>query len=197
MNKFTLYWSCTSLVSVSLTAILLRSEWLQLLDLKVSSALTVLCLAYWLSISLLQKRALSWRLQNQQFGNRWFFFAIASGFLPMLLHNLLISSTIDQEGQGALIIYLSLPCLAIVGGLTSALIKLLLFESHNQSQTKLDYRDITWIVVNILKWSFGLATVYYWESSLLAILILIFLFASIAIVEGWMIEKHLYKSATR
>lgn len=195
MNKFRFYWSCVDLLSAGLAIGILNSDWLYYPGLG-ELRLIVLCFAYWLLLSLLQKQILFWKFRNRQFCDRWFFISIAAGFLPMLLHHSIVTSSSDFVGQGVLILWLSLPCLAVIGGLISATATFLLFKSHSRRKMKFSVRDVIWLIVNVFKWliGFAVANLYFWGSFLP---ILIFLFISIAIIEAWMIERYLQILAMR
>ena len=192
MNRFILQWSGISLICIGLIQAAFYSSWVRYPEPNPISI--SVCLAYWLLLAFLQKRVLFSELQNRQFGARWFITVVASGFLPMLLHDLyLLSPDIDPRGQGVLILYLTLPCLAFAGGLVSGITTLLLFKNYSRRRTKLDRLDVVWIIVNVFKWVVGITMFFYLGDSFSFSVIIIFLFAVATAIEGGMIRKYLSK----
>ncbi|KAM3110758.1 hypothetical protein [Phormidesmis sp. 146-33] len=192
MNRFVILWSLISPGCVSLIASVLwfyRLSWYPgYPDIWISIAVY---LAYWLPLGVLQGVLLFWKFRDQQFAYRWFLTTTTTGVLVMLSHDLSLALMgVDTRGQGALILILSLPCLAALGGPILGLAQFLLIRNRYQTYLRPNHLTSNWFARSFLSWAIGFTGILIAMSTdMLPALLLLVAFGSA--LKGWFIQKHL------
>jgi hypothetical protein len=125
---------------------------------------------YWVLVSGLQSLLL-WRVQGVSFALKWLVTTATTGFSLMLAHELFLLDT-DTSGQGILILILSLPTLAISGGLILGTMQFWLIRNlHPENQH--NYRlHRTWFLASWVSWGLSFLCIFFGNSLLLALLLL-------------------------
>lgn len=195
MNKFIVFWSLASPVCLSIIASVLwlfKLAWYPAYP-KIWLSLAVY-LAYWVLLGLLQGAILFWRFQKRRFAYRWFFITSAVGFAIMLLHDLsLLLLGADTRGQGVLILLLSLPVLAILGGLPLGLAQFFLIRSRYRANLNFKHLHLRWFALSFLSWTIGFAGIFFIFSGTRLFPVLLLLVASGSAMKGWFIQQYLRK----
>jgi hypothetical protein len=193
MNKFIAFWSLASPICLSIVASVL---WFYKLvwhpayfDIWRSIAVYF---AYWLLLGLIQGAILFWKLQERRFAYQWFFVTSAVGFSVMLLHDLsLLLLGADTRGQGALILLLSLPLLAILGGLPLGLAQFFLIRNRYRANLNATHLNLRWFALSFLSWVVGfIGILFIFSGTRLMPILLLFVAAGTAI-KGWFLQKYL------
>jgi hypothetical protein len=148
-------------------------------------------LFYWVLLAILQAAALFWKFQDKQLTYKWFFTTSITGFIVMLLHDLIVLKVMgtDTRGQGVLILILSLPCLAVLGGLILGLTQFLLIQNRYKVNLKSDSLkniNILWLSISVISWIIGMSSILF-----LGLPTLIILSAIGSAIKGWFINKYL------
>jgi hypothetical protein len=70
----------------------------------------------------------------------------------MLLHDLILLKVmgVDTKGQGALILIISLPCLALLGGFILGLAQFWLIRNRYQANLKSNKLNILWLFISVI-----------------------------------------------
>lgn len=194
MNKFVILWSLISPGCLSLVASVL---WFYQLDWypaypDIERSLAVY-LTYWLLLGSLQGAILFWKFQERQLAYQWFLMTTTVGFAVMLLHDLaLFGMGVDSRGQGILILVLSLPVLAILGGLPLGLAQYLLIRKRYRTDLNLKPLTVRWFAISFGSWVIGFVGILFGLSGLFRF-VLIFFVATGSFLKGWFIQKYLRK----
>lgn len=160
-------------------------------------ASTIIYLFYWLPLGILQGGALLLRFQDKKIAYMWFFITSMTGLLIMLLHDLSLAlMNIDTRGQGVIILVISLPCLALVGGPVLGLAQFFVIRSHYKSGLNLPRLNTLWFLVSFLSWIMGFVgvLVFFWTQGFFFNGILSVLAIFVALggwMKGWFIQKYL------
>lgn len=126
--------------------------------------------AYWGLVSGLQSLLL-WRVQGLSFALKWLLTTAITGFLLMLAHELLLLDT-NTSGQGVLILLLSLPALAVSGGLILGFMQFWLIR-HLHPANRHNYRlHRTWFLASWVSWGLGFFCIFFGNGVLLALILL-------------------------
>jgi hypothetical protein len=193
MQQFLLFWSLISPGCLGIIAALLsfnRVSWHPAYpDLRLSIGIY---LGYWLLLGLLQGGLLFWQFNDRQWATRWAIVTSLTGFLVMLAHDLMIILLgIDARGQGILILMLSLPCLAVFGGLILGIMQFLLiqdrYNNHRYNNHRISHQlTIIWFSISLLAWMVGFSSIVFGNFPILL------LFVTIGgLLKGRFIQKHL------
>jgi hypothetical protein len=143
-------------------------------------------LSYWLLLGTLQGGLLFWRFHDRQWATRWAITTSVTGFLVMLLHDLTIALLrIDTEGQGGLILFVSLPCLVVLGSLILGAIQFLLLRDCLETNQQSSRLTVIWCSINLLSWMIGFS-----GSVCGSLPILLLLVASGSLLKGRFIQKY-------
>jgi len=192
INRFIILWGLISPICISLIASVLISyqiNWYPAYyDMRLSIAIY---LFYWVLLAILQAAALFWKFQDKQLTYKWFFTTSITGFIVMLLHDLIVLKVMgtDTRGQGVLILILSLPCLAVLGGLILGLTQFLLIQNRYKVNLKSDSLkniNILWLSISVISWIIGMSSILF-----LGLPTLIILSAIGSAIKGWFINKYL------
>lgn len=145
-------------------------------------------LSYWLLLGILQAALLFWKFHSKPFAYQWFITTSATGFVSMLLHDLtLISIGSDTRGQGALILLLSLPILAIVGGLLLAFAQWRLVRIHDHTRPGINF-NAAWLTAGVVSWVIGFIGGFFSSAQFPAFLLLITCGTAL---KGLLLQRHL------
>ncbi|NJM18451.1 MAG: hypothetical protein HC907_06940 [Richelia sp. SM1_7_0] len=145
-------------------------------------------LAYWILVGILQAGLLFWKFQDKQLSFHWFLQTSITGFIMMICHDVvLLAMGIEAVGQGALILLISLPVLAIFGGPILGFIQFLpmkdyyflIFQSND-----LQKREILWLGISLFSWVIGFGGLMFGYG-------VFFFVATGTLLKGWFIHKYL------
>jgi len=182
MNLFVLIWGLISPVCLSLVAGVLwinQSFWTPGdSDIWRSS---LIWLGYWLPLGGLQAALLLWKFRDRRFAYQWWFVTSLTGFLIMLVHELYVLST-NPIGQGILVLLLTLPILAVMGGLVLGAAQFLLIRRRSRSNLK--RLRIIWFVLCLLSWVIGFG-------GLLLFFYGVVITVAATVLKGWFLQKYL------
>ena len=196
MSRFIIFWSLISPGCFSLVVVLhwfysffFKSSWVPGDPDFIISIATYLI--YWLLLGILQGLILFRKFQNRQFAYRWFLITSTTGFIVMLLHDIvLISLDIDTGGQGIVILLYSLPCLAILGGLILGLAQFSLIRKRYRVDKRFNRLVKIWIAISFFSWAIGFAGILF-TLSVYTIYICIICVMGGSAMKGWFINKYL------
>ncbi len=189
-NRFLVFWSLISpgclLLAVSLYFLLGVHSDLGSLD--ASLLLITIYLVYWGLLGSLQG-ALLFKFQYKALAYKWFRNTSAIGFLILLVHDLtLLSIGANLVGQGGLILLLSLPIVAILGGWVLGYAQFLLLKDYPRVPSQTNRRPFMWFVASFISWIMGFIGI--WVSFSIPIFFIFFVTVGGAI-KGWSVMKYL------
>lgn len=146
----------------------------------------ILYLVYWGLLGSLQG-ALLFKSQYKTLAYKWFRNTSTTGFLIMLVHDLAVLSTgTNASGQGALILLLSLPIVAIFGGWILGYAQFLFLKDHHRVTSQTNRRSSTWFNASFISWITGFIGILFGDN------IPAFFFAAIGgVIKGWSVMKYL------
>ena len=143
---------------------------------------------YWGLLGSLQG-ALLLKFQYKTLAYKWLRNTSATGFLIMLVHDLtLLSTGINMGGQGVLILLLSLPIVAILGGWVLGYAQFLLLRGHHSVASQTNRLPFMWFVASFISWIMGFIGIFFSGS----IPVFFILFAAVGgAIKGWAVMKYL------
>jgi hypothetical protein len=136
-------------------------------------------------VGVLQAVVLLWQYQDKHLAQRWALTTSITGTLVMLSHDVGLALTgVDARGQGALILLMSLPFLASLGGFVLGLAQYFLIRDRCRSNLA------QWLAMSFVSWMSGFAAI--WVSSMgNSLSILMLLIAAGTALKGWFIQRNL------
>lgn len=193
INRFVILWGLISSICIcisSIVSVIVFSpvSWHPAYyDMQIS---IVIYLVYWVLLATLQGAALFWKFQDRRFAYKWVFTTSITGFMIMLLHDLIVLKVMgtDTRGQGVLILILSLPCLAVLGGLILGLAQFWVIRNRYKANLKSDNPNILWLFISVISWVIGMSSILFGGFGVLMLII----FAGVgSAMKGWFINKYL------
>lgn len=184
MNLFVLFWSLISPVCFSLIAGVLwvnQTSWTPGTS-DIGRSILIL-LSYWLPLGGLQAALLFWKFRDRRFAYQWWLVTSITGVFVMLVHDLYVLST-DPVGQGILILIITLPVLAVVGGLLLGAAQFLLIRHRYRANLNLKKMRTIWFVLCLLSWVIGF-------SGLLLAFYGVVITVAASALKGWFLQKYL------
>jgi hypothetical protein len=146
-------------------------------------------LAYWILVGILQAGVLFWKFQDKQLSFQWFLQTSITGFIMMLCHDVILAAMgIEAVGQGALILIISLPILAICGGPILGFIQFLPMKDYyfqNFQSNDLQKREFLWLVISLFSCVIGFGGIMSGYG-------IFFFVAAGTLLKGWFIHKYLH-----
>jgi hypothetical protein len=146
-------------------------------------------LAYWILVGILQAGLLFWKFKNKQLSFQWFLQTSITGFILMLSQDVVLAVMgIDAGGQGALILIISLPILAICGGPILGFIQFLPMKDYyfqNFQSNDLQKREVLWLGISLFSWVIGFGGLISGNG-------VFFFVATGTLLKGWFIHKYLH-----
>jgi hypothetical protein len=116
-------------------------------------------LAYWILVGILQAGVLFWKFKDKQLSFQWFLLTSITGFFIMLSHNVVLAVMgIEAVGQGASILIISVPILAICGGPILGFMQFLAMKNYYSQKFQsndLQKREVLWLVISLFSWMIG------------------------------------------
>ncbi|MEM6434201.1 MAG: hypothetical protein AAF773_10180 [Cyanobacteria bacterium P01_D01_bin.115] len=171
MKQFLIPWSLISPGCLILIASFLQTgqiTWYPASDRMLSLAIYG---AYWVMVSSLQSLLL-WRVQGPSFALKWGLTTATTGFALMLAHDLFVLDVLDVNigWQGSLFLILSLPALAISGGVVLGFAQFRLIR-HLYPANRHNYRlHRTWFLASWVSWGLSFFCIFFGNGGLLALL---------------------------
>lgn len=189
-NRFLALWSLISpgclLLTVSLYYLL--GVHFKLGSPDATLLMIAIYLIYWGLLGSLQG-ALLHKFQYKTLAYQWFRNTSATGFLIMLVHDLtLLSTGVNMSGQGGLILLLSLPILAFLGGWVLGYAQFLLLKDRHSVASQTNRLPCMWFVASFISWIMGFIGILLSGS----IPVFFILFAAVGgAIKGWSVMKYL------
>jgi hypothetical protein len=146
-------------------------------------------LVYWLSLASLQAILLLWKFRDKNFACQWFFTTSVAGFLVMLSHDLTLAALkIDTRGQGIIILIISIPCLAFIGGWLLGLAQYFVIRKFYRNNIELGSVNDNWFWIAGLSWALGFGGILRIDY---IVQVTILLTAIGGAMKGWFLQKYL------
>jgi hypothetical protein len=194
--KFLTLW--ISIVPVCVTAIggilsLTRLSWFPTTNIWIS---IVIYLAYWILVGFSQGVLLA-KFKHKKIGCQWFITTSITGFLVVISHDLSpLVLGVDTGGQGILYLILSVPILAILGGLILGYAQFSIIKDYYNKIPSTTPALSNWLGASFVSWiiSFasGLLISFGNIGSAPNALFLILVFATIGTaIKGYIVMKYL------
>jgi hypothetical protein len=155
--KFLSLW--ISIVPFCATAIagtfsLTRLFWVPTTNIWIS---IVIYFTYWVLLGLFQG-ALIAKFKHKKIGYRWFATTSITGFLIVISHDLSpLVLGVDTGGQGILYLILSLPVVAILGGLILGYFQFLVIKDYDRTVSRTTPPLQQWLGLSFASWSISFA----------------------------------------
>jgi hypothetical protein len=116
----------------------------------------LLYLAYWTMLGVGQGGLLFYVYRHRLLSARWAIVTTLAGMGTMLLHDLcLYLMGVDTGGQGVVILLLSLPILALLGGWCLGLAQWFVLRRHLTPDRPIDRLAVTWAIAAFFAWAIG------------------------------------------
>ncbi len=148
----------------------------------------IIYLIYWVLLGILQG-SLLWQFQYKNLAHKWFIKTSVTGFLIMMCHEITpLILRVDTGGQGILYLILTLPVLAILGGLVLGITQFWLLLSYNSTTPALRDFKPAWIMASLASWIIGFTGIVFLNYTLFSMI----LFSTVgAAIKGYAVLKYL------
>jgi hypothetical protein len=183
---------CTT--AIGLTLWLTRINWIPTTNIWIS---IVIYLVYWVLLGFFQG-ALLVKFKHKKIGYKWFLSTSITGFLVMIFHDLSpLVMGVDTGGQGILYLILSLPVVAVLGGLILGYSQFLIIKDYHNTVPSTTPALPKWLGVSFVSWSISFAgTLLVIINNIILsgsnMLFVILIFATIGTaIKGYAVMKYL------
>lgn len=190
-NRFLIFWTLISTFCMSLVVsgiIFGYIDWRPADYGNIQTSIVVYSI-YWILLTSLQGAALFCKFGDKGFVYKWFLITSITGFFVMFLHDFIILHimNVDTRGQGVLILILSLPILAIVGGFILGFTQLWIIKNSYKPNLEFISLNNQWLSIGVVSWIIGFAGMFF--GSFYPALLILYPVGSI--IKGWFINKYL------